>query len=292
MLGLDARKCTLCAVPRTRRPYGDANSEKRVCISWRIDRRGILENLYRFMPAISGRAERGVKGRERERRLVSETSVWSPLTASPSSIYYKDRAASRDALSIRREAGFDGSNGRWYNSASSIASFISYSCPFPKLSSPFHRQSLLRTEIIRRRPIRPLLAGRFDTRKNRNCNAAPSLRLAFHQASKVSRVQIMFHPFTLCSSASHQSNRCRWKVFDYGGFMCTSAVSWMSGYRIKFRVIFATAGTCDFTFFSASMVAGCLFDSEMNRDVNFYWLTPRNTSSVGWLEYSIWCSNS
>lgn len=87
-------------------------------------RLGILENLYRFMPTISGRG----------RGWDSETSVWSTLTASPSSIYYKDRSAPRDALSIRREAGFDGSKTtRWYNSASSIASFISFASSPPSL---------------------------------------------------------------------------------------------------------------------------------------------------------------
>lgn len=56
-------------------------------------RSGILGNLYRFMPAISSTPER-----KRERVSVSETSVWSPLTASRSSIYYKDRAASRGRI--------------------------------------------------------------------------------------------------------------------------------------------------------------------------------------------------
>lgn len=77
------------------------------------------------------RGEGGVGGR---RGWDSETSVWSTLTASPSSIYYKDRSAPRDALSIRREAGFDGSKTtRWYNSASSIASFISFASSPPSL---------------------------------------------------------------------------------------------------------------------------------------------------------------
>lgn len=91
--------------------------------------------------------------KEREKELVSETSVWSPLTASPSSIYYKDRAASADALSIRRKARFDSLNGRWYNFTSSIARFIaSPYAPFCSLSTRNHY--VLHTRIIRLTALR------------------------------------------------------------------------------------------------------------------------------------------
>lgn len=104
MLCWVARKCRLRASRDTQSHERDAQTLKNESAYFRGSSPvRILESLYRFMPMIPNTEnERG----ESESRLLSETSVWSPLTASPSSIYYKDRAASGDALSIRREAGF------------------------------------------------------------------------------------------------------------------------------------------------------------------------------------------
>ena len=106
---------------------------------------GILGNLYRFMPAISSTRER-----ERKRVSVSETSVWSPLTASRSSIYYKDRAASRGRIidKARRPASTAWTAADIIPQAPTV-SFISFrtSSP-PSFCFLFNRESLPRAEIV------------------------------------------------------------------------------------------------------------------------------------------------
>lgn len=102
MLGSsNARECTQLP-PSFSLPLSPArarmvNSEKRVCISW--PNRAGPESLEIYIDLCQRyQARQRERERKRERVSVSETSVWSPLTASRSSIYYKDRAASRGRI--------------------------------------------------------------------------------------------------------------------------------------------------------------------------------------------------